>query len=80
MSENENPKQVQRLLNYMMSHRSVTQLEALRELGIMRLASRISEIRKLGYPVIKTMVQVTNQYGEKCKVAEYRIVEVGDDD
>ena len=65
MIENENPKQVQRLLNYMMSHRSVTQLEALRELGIMRLASRISEIRKLGYPVIKTMVEVTNQYGEK---------------
>lgn len=72
---NNNPTQCERLLDYMTSHPGgVTQFEAIRELGILRLASRISELREYGYLISKDMVTVKNRFGEKCKVARYRLV------
>ena len=75
MSENSNPIQRQRVLNYMHHYGSITQYEAIEELGILRLASRISEIKKLGYPVQSKRVTVINKYGEKCRVAQYSLEE-----
>ena len=48
MGAHSNLTQNQRILDYLDSHGSITQLEALNELGIMRLASRISDLRKRG--------------------------------
>lgn len=75
MSENSNPIQRQRLLAYMQIHGGITQYEALERLSILRLASRISEIKKLGYPVKSKRVTVINKYGEKCRVSRYWLEE-----
>ena len=37
--ENHNPTQNQRVLDYMHKHGSITQIEALRDIGVMLLAS-----------------------------------------
>lgn len=75
MKKNKRPSQCDRLYQYMTEHsEGITQLEALNALGILRLASRISEMRKNGYAIARDWVDVTNRYGEKCKVARYRLV------
>lgn len=75
MDNNKRPTQCDRLLDYMKRHpKGVTQLEALSELGILRLASRISELKRDGEVISKRMVDVTNKYGEVCRVAQYRLV------
>lgn len=75
MGAHSNPTQNQRILDYLDSHGSITQLEALSELGIMRLASRISDLRKKGYHIDSKMDIVTNRYGETCRVKRYSIRE-----
>ena len=66
--------QNERLLDYLESYDGITQREAMDELGIMRLASRISDLRRRGHRISKRTVSVTNRYGEKCRIAEYRMV------
>ncbi len=55
--------------------KTLTSLEALRLYGIMRLPNRISELRKRGEHIEKTMITVQNKYGETVRVAEYRLTE-----
>ena len=76
MSSNSRPTQCERLIEYMQRHpiNGVTQIDALNELGILRLASRISELRSDGYVIEKEMISVKNKFGEKCFVARYRLV------
>lgn len=76
MSSNSRPTQCERLIEYMKRHpiNGVTQIDALNELGILRLASRISELRSDGYVIEKEMISVKNKFGEKCFVARYRLV------
>lgn len=68
---NSNPTQAQRILGYMENHGSITQLEALKDLGVFRLASRISELRRKGYKIESQMVKVDNRFGETCRVKRY---------
>lgn len=70
---NSNPTQAQRILDYITEHGSVTQFEALKDLGVMRLASRISELRKNGHEIVSQMVKVENRYGETCRVKRYSL-------
>lgn len=51
MSEHSKPTQNQRILDYIEETGGITQLEALNELGVMRLASRISDLRKRGHKI-----------------------------
>lgn len=67
--------QNQRILEYMREHGSITQLEALTELGVMRLASRISELRRAGYAISSEVVTVKNRYNEKCCIKKYKLSE-----
>ena len=73
MGAHSNLTQNERILDYLNSHGSITQLEALNELGIMRLASRMSDLRKRGYMIESKMDTVHNRYGEKCRVKRYTI-------
>ena len=75
MSENSNPIQRQRVLNYMHHYGGITQFEASEHLGILRLASRVSELKKMGYPVKSKRVIVINRFGEKCRVSRYWLEE-----
>ena len=67
------PTQNQRILDYIAEHGSITQLEALTELGVMRLASRISDLKRQGYNIISKTETVKNRYGEKCSIKRYRL-------
>ena len=68
-------KQTERILNYMRVHGGITQLEALKEIGCMRLASSIVDLRKEGYLIRASMVSVKNTAGQKVHFAEYRLEE-----
>jgi len=67
------PTQNERIISYMNQFGSITQLEALQDLGVMRLASRISDLRRLGYPIVSDTETVKNRYGEKCHIKRYRM-------
>lgn len=63
--------QCNRIMEYIEQHGSITQMEALNELGVMRLASRISELRRKGYMIGSSVETVKNRYGETCRVKRY---------
>ena len=68
---NSKPTQAARVLEYIRTFGSITQLEALNEIGVMRLASRVSELRKQGYHIEGKTVVVRNRYGETCRIKRY---------
>lgn len=65
--------QEDRLINYLYEHKTITALEAIEDLGILRLASRISDLRKRGYQINSKIIKVKNRFGETCRIAEYSI-------
>lgn len=65
-------KQTDRVLAYIREFGSISQLEALRDLGVMRLASRVSDLKRQGYPIIGKHEAVKNRYGETCYIKRYR--------
>jgi hypothetical protein len=67
------PTQNERILDYIEEFGSITQLEALTDLGVMRLASRISDLRKEGFPIVSETVAVKNRFGENCYIKRYRL-------
>lgn len=67
------PTQNERILDYINRFGSITQLDALQDLGVMRLASRISDLRSLGYPIVSEIETVKNRYGEKCHIKRYKL-------
>lgn len=64
-----------RILNYMRTHDGITSQEAFAELGVSRLAARIRDLKRSGYPIIGNMVEVKNRYGETCRVKRYSMKE-----
>jgi hypothetical protein len=68
-----NPTQAQRVLDYMNEFGSITQLEALKDLGVMRLASRISDLRREGYSIKSEVEPVKNRFGETCHIKRYSL-------
>lgn len=68
---NKRPTQAQRVLAYIEQFGSITQHEAMIDLGIMRLASRVSELKKDGYNITGEMVKVKNRFGETCCIKKY---------
>ena len=71
--------QNERVVEYINEFGSISQLEALRDLGVMRLASRISDLRRMGYPIQSELVAVKNRFDETCYIKRYTIKESGDD-
>ena len=65
--------QAQRVLDYIDEFGSITQLEAMTELGVMRLASRISDLKKSGYPIKGEVVAVKNRFDENCYIKRYSL-------
>ena len=69
------PTQNERILDYIEQFGSITQIEALQDLGIMRLASRVSDLKKQGYNIISKTEAVKNRYGESCHIKRYSLGE-----
>lgn len=66
--------QCELILRYMDEHGSITSLEAMKLFGCMRLASRISDLRKRGYLIVRNMVRLEDEDGNfKCNYAEYHL-------
>lgn len=68
--------QSQMILDWMYEHGSITPLDAINELGVMRLASRISDLRKRGWKIKSKMVAVKNRREKICHVKQYWLDEV----
>ena len=63
--------QAEKVLDYIREFGSITQLDALRDLGVMRLASRVSDLNREGYMITGKMEAVKNRYGETCYIKRY---------
>ena len=69
--------QCERILDYMKECGSITPLEALRDLGVMRLAARIADLKRAGWQIEKDMANSLNRFGQKIQFARYRLAEEG---
>lgn len=63
--------QNEKVLDYIRQYGSITPLEAFERFDIMRLASRISDLKKLGYPIFSKTETRINSAGEKKSYARY---------
>ena len=63
--------QGERILKYIDEKGSITPFEAFTELGVTKLATRVSELRRAGEKIQKKMVSGTNRFGEKIQYMEY---------
>ena len=63
------------ILKYIHDYGSITPLEALKEFGCMRLASRINDLKNQGYNIVSEKVSTKNRYGKKISFAKYSIIE-----
>ena len=68
-------KQTEKILDYMRTHGSITPLEAMIELNCMRLASRISDLKKEGHVIRSEMSSYTRSDGTKSHFKKYSVVE-----
>ena len=65
--------QCERILRHIEDYGSITSLEAMTEYGIMRLASRVSDLKETGYPIISEREASKNRYGERVSYSRYRM-------
>lgn len=65
--------QCERILRHLMDFGTITSVEAMQEYGIMRLASRINDLRKQGYDIITETATGKNRYDELTHWAVYRL-------
>ena len=73
------PTQNERILRYIREYGSITSLEALRDLGVARLASRICDLKRLGYEFKDEFEPCKNRWGENCPVKRYYLCEVSNE-
>lgn len=59
------------VIEYMTEYGSINALEAMRDLGIYRLASRICQLRKEGHKIKSEMVSVATRNGGRTHIARY---------
>ena len=64
-----------RVLRHMKDYGSITSLEAMIEYGIMRLASRISDLKGQGYAIVSERITGKNRYDEPTSYSVYRLAE-----
>ena len=65
--------QCERILKYMQDFGSINPQQAMADLGVMRLAARVADLKKAGHPIHRRMVSGKNRYGEAVSFAEYRL-------
>lgn len=65
--------QQERILSYLQEGKTLTRLNAWDALGILEAPARISELRAKGHEIKTSFKTVLNRYGEKVKIAEWRL-------
>lgn len=65
-----------KILKYLKTHKKgITQKIANDQFGCQRLASRICDLRQMGYAIEREMIAVKNRDDEVCYVARYTLME-----
>ena len=65
--------QAQRIVEYINEFGSITPMQAFADLGITKLATRISEMQADGMRFDKEIVATKNRFGEKCHYMKYSL-------
>lgn len=65
--------QRQRILDYINEFGSITALEAVRELGVLQLSSRLVELERDGIVFNKEQESALNRFGERVYYIRYSI-------
>lgn len=65
--------QCERIIDYITEFGSITSLDAMKNFGCMRLASRIHDLKRQGYHIVKKTETAKNQYGEPISYTRYFI-------
>ena len=67
--------QCDKVLRHLKDHGSITSFEAFNEYGILRLASRINDLRAQGIAIVSSTASGKNRYGELTSFKVYRLAE-----
>ena len=67
--------QCERILRHLKDYGSITSMEAIQEYGILRLASRINDLRAQGIAIASDTKTGKNRYGEATHFSVYRLIE-----
>lgn len=62
------------IIRHLKTFGRITPVEAMNEYGIMRLASRIHDLKQEGYRISSENKVSINRFGEKVHYASYRLV------
>ena len=65
--------QAERIIDYINEFGSISPMEAFSDLGITKLATRISEMRADGMKFDQELISTKNRYGEKCHYMRYSL-------
>ena len=68
-------KQTEKILRHLKEVGEISSITAMTDYGIMRLASKISDLKKMGYPIVGKLVTGKNRYGETTHYSMYRLEE-----
>lgn len=63
-----------RVHEYLRRNGCITPQQALNDLGVMRLAARIADLKEKGVQIETVMVDGVNRFGEPTKFAKYYLV------
>ena len=69
--------QSMKVLKYMMDFGSITPLDALKALAVMRLGARIWDLEKQGFEILHERETAKNRYGENTTYCRYRLKKDG---
>lgn len=64
-------KQIQRLDDWFLSGKTITDTEASKYLSIGKFSARITEMRQAGYPIESVWERGKNQFGEATRYKRY---------
>ena len=67
--------QNEKVLRHLQKFGSITPLDALKEYSIMRLASRISDLKRMGYKITSEIITTKNKFEESTRYSVYRLAE-----
>ena len=73
LSNETTQSQQKMILQYMEDFGSITPAEAMEDIGCYRLGARIYDLKHRGYTIRTEMVEKTNRFGKKVRVASYSL-------
>jgi len=75
MAKSKKTSQCDKILKFMETHKNgITSKQAYKYAHSMNLAQRIYDLQKRGNTITSSYVVVTNDFGEKYRVKQYRLV------